>query len=131
MLVPSRDRSSRGPPDCHTLGTVPPHTRDPFRATLAAGRRLGAPYAAGKLSRCGAGRSARVALARVALERFRDLAGLEAARADVGTRRLAVQQYPDALQVRVEAPLRGNHRMAPVVTERRLLPADCADLGHG
>ena len=34
------------------------------------------------------------------------------------------------LEVRVEAALRGDHGVASVVTETRLLPADGADLGH-
>src|SRR5262249_55430670 len=65
-----------------------------------------------------------------ASDRLDDLAGLEAARADVRARGLAVDQRADALQVGVEAPLRRPHRVAPVVTERRLLPADGADLRH-
>src|SRR4051794_38316642 len=68
--------------------------------------------------------------ARRALNGLLDLAGLEAARADVGAGGLALQEHADALEIRVEAPLRGDHRMAPVVTETGLLPADCADLGH-
>ena len=56
-----------------------------------------------------------------------DLAGLETARADVRPRRLALQEHADALEVRVEAPLRGHHRMAPVVAETGLLSTDCAD----
>src|SRR6185312_3365448 len=64
------------------------------------------------------------------LERLLDLAGLEAARADVGARRLALDQDADALEVRLEAPLRGHHRVTPVVTEAGFLPAACADLGH-
>src|SRR3954454_10718837 len=65
------------------------------------------------------------------LDRLLDLAGLEAARADVRSRRLAAEHDADALEVRLEAPLRGHHRVAPVVTEAGLLAADCADLGHG
>src|SRR5689334_21825802 len=64
------------------------------------------------------------------LNRLGDLAALEAACADVGARRLPVEHDADALQVRVEAALRGDHRVAPVVTEARLLPADGANLGH-
>src|SRR5919204_2556058 len=64
------------------------------------------------------------------LDGLENLAALEAARADVGARRLPVQEHADALEVRVEAALRGHHRMAPVVTETRLLPADCTDLRH-
>jgi hypothetical protein len=69
-------------------------------------------------------------VARAALERLLDLAGLEAARADVRPHRLPGDQYADALEVRLEAPLRRDHRVAPVVTEARLLATDCADLRH-
>src|SRR5215210_2485977 len=65
------------------------------------------------------------------LDGLLDLVALEAARADVRPRRLALQHDADALEVRVEAPLRGHHRVAPVVAEAGLLPADRADLGHG
>src|SRR5262249_32555236 len=44
----------------------------------------------------------------VASDGLYDLAGLEAAGADVVTRGLAVEHEPDALQVRVEAALRGD-----------------------
>ena len=67
---------------------------------------------------------------RPASEGFLDFAGFEAARADVGTRRMTAEQYADTLQVRIEAPLRGNHRMATTVAEAGLLPTDGADLGH-
>src|SRR5581483_597441 len=59
-----------------------------------------------------------------------DFAGLEAARADVGPGGLAVDDGADVLQVRVEAALCGDHRMAPVVPEARLLPANGANLRH-
>src|SRR5436309_14746494 len=58
------------------------------------------------------------------------LAALQAAGADVRPGRLAVQENANLLEVRVEAALRGHHRMAPVVTETRLLSANGADLGH-
>src|SRR5690242_612574 len=58
------------------------------------------------------------------LDGLLDLAGLEAARADIGTLRLAVQDHPHALEVRVEAPLRRDHRMAPMVAETGLFPTD-------
>src|SRR5690348_11534329 len=64
------------------------------------------------------------------LDGLLDLAGLQAACADVRPRRLAAQDHADTLEVRVEAPLGGDHRVASVVPEARLLPADCADLGH-
>src|SRR6266852_4809087 len=57
---------------------------------------------------------------------FGDLAGLEAARADVRARRLPVEHDADALEVRVEAALGGDHRVAPVISEAGLLPTDCA-----
>src|SRR6266516_4107259 len=59
-----------------------------------------------------------------------DLAGFETAGADVGALRLAAQEHADTLQVRVEAALGGDHRMAPVVAEAGLLAANGADLGH-
>src|SRR5205085_5037379 len=64
------------------------------------------------------------------LERLLDLAGLEAARADVRARRLPGDEHADALEVRLEAPLGRHHRVAPVVAEAGLLTADRADLGH-
>src|SRR3954451_13419404 len=59
-----------------------------------------------------------------------DLAGLEASRAHICTLCLALQEHADALEVRVEAPLRRDHRVAPVVAETGLLATDCADLAH-
>src|SRR5262249_5503234 len=59
-----------------------------------------------------------------------DLAGLEAARTDVGPCGLAVQHDADALEVRVETPLRGHHRVAPAVAEGRFLAANGADARH-
>src|SRR5437868_9953467 len=67
---------------------------------------------------------------RACLDGLLHLAGLEAAGADVRADGLAGEDHADALEVRVEAAARGHHRMAPVVPEARLLPADCADLGH-
>src|SRR5256885_13505022 len=64
------------------------------------------------------------------LDGLLDLAGLEALRAHVGTLRLALQEDAHSLEIRVEAPLRGDHRMAPVVAETGLLSTDCADPGH-
>ena len=60
-----------------------------------------------------------------------DLAGLQAARADVGTLRRPADDDADALEVGIETPLRGDHRMAPVIAEPGLLPADGTDLWHG
>ena len=65
------------------------------------------------------------------LERFCDLAGLEAAGADVRTLGLPAQVDADALEVRIEAALRGHHGVAAAVPERRFLPAHCTDLRHG
>ena len=64
------------------------------------------------------------------LDRFGDLAGLETTCAHVVPGRLAVEDEPDALQVRVEPPLRGDHRVRPAVPGRRPLPTDCADPRH-
>src|SRR3954463_13428397 len=64
------------------------------------------------------------------LDGLLDLAGLEALRAHVGTLGLALQEDAHSLEVRVEAPLRGDHRMAPMVAETGLLSTDCADPGH-
>src|SRR5256885_10292655 len=58
------------------------------------------------------------------------LAALQAAGTDVGPGRRAAQKDANLLEVRVETALRGYHRMAPVVTETRLLSANGADLGH-
>src|SRR6058998_3306710 len=41
-----------------------------------------------------------------------------------------LQQDTHTLEVRVEAALRGHHRVTPVVAEARLLPANGANLGH-
>src|SRR6188508_371396 len=65
-----------------------------------------------------------------ALDGLDDFAGLETARTDVVAGRLAVEDEPDALQVRVEAALRGDHGVRPVVASRGLLPADGTDSGH-
>ena len=59
-----------------------------------------------------------------------DLVGLEAAGADVGPQLAAVLDDPDLLQVRVEAALGGDHRVAPGLAERRSLAAAVAYLGH-
>src|SRR6266404_3282859 len=67
---------------------------------------------------------------RVASDGLGDFAGLETTRAHIGARRLAVDDGADVLEVRVEAPLRGDHGVAPVVPEPGLLPADGADLRH-
>src|SRR5690348_11646610 len=60
-----------------------------------------------------------------------DLAGLQAAGADVEALVGAVQVHPDALDVGVEAPLGDLLRPRPVVAEGRLLGADVADGSHG
>src|SRR6476619_8499784 len=59
-----------------------------------------------------------------------DLVGLEAARADVGAQLAAVLLDPHLLQVRIEAPLGGDHRVAAGLAERRSLAAAVANLGH-
>src|ERR1044072_1309438 len=59
-----------------------------------------------------------------------DLAGLEAAGANVGAQGAAVLLDPDFLEVRIEAALGGDHRVASGVAERRSLAAAVAYLGH-
>jgi PAS domain S-box-containing protein len=59
------------------------------------------------------------------------LVGLQAARADVNAPRPAARILDaDLLQVRVEAPPGGDHRVTPRVAERGALAAAVADLGH-
>ena len=60
-----------------------------------------------------------------------DLAGLEAARADVLAPGRAPDVDADLLEVRVEAALRRNHRVAAAVPERGALSARVTDLCHG
>src|SRR4051794_9728888 len=60
-----------------------------------------------------------------------DLAGLQAARADVLAAGGAVHQDPDLLEVRGEAALGGDHRVAPAVAESGALPACVTTLWHG
>src|SRR3954447_20912591 len=64
------------------------------------------------------------------LDGFDDFVAFEATGADVGALRGALEQDANPLQVRVPAPLRGDHRVRAMVAERRLLPTDCADLRH-
>src|ERR1700753_4033734 len=52
-----------------------------------------------------------------------DLVGLQAAGADVGADGAAVLLDPDLLQVRLEAALRRDHRVAAGLAERRFLAA--------
>src|SRR4051794_34524476 len=59
-----------------------------------------------------------------------DLAGLEAAGADVDPLRAAVDDRADPLDVRVPAALRAPVRVAHVHAERRVLPADLAHCCH-
>src|SRR3954468_7060365 len=67
---------------------------------------------------------------RRALRALGDLACLEAPRAYVGSQGAAVLLDPDFLQVRGEAALGGDHRVASGVAERRSLAAAVAYLGH-
>ena len=62
--------------------------------------------------------------------RLRHLVGLQAAGADVGAKRAAALLDPDLLQVRVEAPLGRDHRVAPGLAEARALAAAVTYLGH-
>ena len=59
-----------------------------------------------------------------------DLAGLEAAGADVDALRAPVLVDADLLEVRVEAAPRSDHRVASRVPERGALSAGVTDLGH-
>src|SRR5439155_5604483 len=62
--------------------------------------------------------------------RLRDLAGLQAAGADVDSPGSAAVVDPDLLEVGVEAALAGNHRVAAAVPERRSLSARVTYLCH-
>ena len=59
------------------------------------------------------------------------LAGLQAARADIDAAGGSPVVDSHALEVWLEPPLRGNHRMAAAMAKRGALRADMADLGHG
>src|SRR5437870_2183283 len=59
-----------------------------------------------------------------------DLAGLEAARADVDAAGRAVDDRAHLLEVRLEPALGGAHRMAPALPEGGALAAAVTDLGH-
>src|SRR3990170_8273227 len=60
-----------------------------------------------------------------------DLAGFQAARADVQALRGTVHQRADALHVRVPAPRGPAVGVGDLLAEERLLPADVADGCHG
>src|SRR5437588_9039611 len=66
-----------------------------------------------------------------ALDGLQYLAGLQAAGADVLSPRSPVDEDPDLLEVGVEAALRGDHRVAAAVAERRPLLAHVTHLRHG
>src|SRR5438067_4791 len=69
--------------------------------------------------------------AAVLLRRLQYLSRFQAARAHVhAARRLAVED-PHLLQVRLEAALRRNHRVAAALAERRTLAAAVTHLCHG
>src|ERR1700761_5922825 len=59
-----------------------------------------------------------------------DLVGLQAASADVGAERATVLLDPDLLQVRLEAALRRDHRVAAGLAEGRFLAAAVTYLCH-
>src|SRR5439155_18351883 len=114
-----RARAPRGREATRTSGSRAPHWS---RARLY--------RADGGRSSPSSGRSATRGSAGEGSDGLLNLAGLQTTRAHIRTSRLAVQEHADALEVRVEAPLGGDHRVAPVVAEARLLPTDCADLAH-
>src|SRR3990170_2478672 len=60
-----------------------------------------------------------------------DLAGLQAARADVEPLRGTIHESADALHVRVPPPRGPAVRVGDLLAEERLLPADVADGCHG
>src|SRR3954451_3973957 len=59
-----------------------------------------------------------------------DLAGLQAARADVDALRRLAHEDPHLLEVRVEPAPRRHHRVRAAVSERGTLPAAVTHLGH-
>src|SRR5215218_416907 len=75
--------------------------------------------------------SGALAEVRVSVGSAADLAGLQAAGADVEARPGAVDRRADPLDVGVEASLGDLLRPRPVVAEARLLGADVADGSHG
>src|SRR5215211_2553536 len=77
-----------------------------------------------------AGRIIAIERALRALGVLGDLVGLQAAGADVDASRAPGIFDPDLLQVRLEAPARGHHRVAARVAESWALSAAEADLGH-
>src|SRR3954447_7814516 len=83
-----------------------------------------------KRTRLGSGSGTAGARAPRALQRLRDLAGLQAARADVDPARRLADHDPDLLEVRVEPPPRRHHRVAAAVSQGGALPAAMTHLGH-
>src|SRR5437868_2764464 len=65
------------------------------------------------------------------LERLGYLPGLQAARAHVYAPGRPGVVDPHALEVRIEPSLRGHHRVAAAVTERRRATTHMTHLGHG
>src|SRR5262245_31702980 len=59
-----------------------------------------------------------------------DLAGLEAARADVGAGLRALDHDPHLLEVRVKAPLGSDHGVGTALAEGRALPAAVTNTRH-
>src|SRR4051794_39107190 len=86
--------------------------------------------AARKRTRLGSGRDGGTARLAPRLDGLDDLAGLQAARADIDALRRLAHEDPDLLEVRVEAAPRRHHRMRAVVSERGTLPAAVTHLGH-
>jgi hypothetical protein len=64
------------------------------------------------------------------LRRLNHLASLQAAGADVDAAGRPGVHDPDALEIGIEPPLRGHHRVATTVAERGSFPARVTDLGH-
>src|SRR3954453_23780389 len=86
--------------------------------------------AARKRTRLGSGRDGGTARHAPRLDGLDDLAGLEAARADIDALRRLAHEDPHLLEVRVEAAPRRHHRVGAGVSERGTLPAAVTHLGH-
>src|SRR3954467_3827920 len=113
----------------------PSATGNTFRSLISArrdSRCASAPStAARKRTRLGSGRDGGTArTCAPGSDGLDDLAGLQAARADVDALRRLADEDPHLLQVRVEPAPRRHHRVRAAVSERGALPAAVTDLGH-